>query len=84
VKQFADQFNQNAKTFADAFKPIGPAGAATLAPEVGVSTDGNRYSITISAGHGHFGLDARQGGIGQDQGARFGSVTFQGVYGQAS
>ncbi len=82
VEDFAKQFNSNAKTFADAGKAIGPMGAGTLTPEVGVSTDGGRYSITISAGHGNFGLTARDGTIGMNQGMRIGSVTFQGVYGQ--
>jgi hypothetical protein len=64
--------------------PVGPAGLATLQPEVGVSTDGDRFSITISAGHGHIGFAARDGGLGQDQGARIGSVTFSGVYGSGN
>jgi hypothetical protein len=84
VQEFADQFNSNARTFATSVSAVGPAGAGTLQPEVGVSTDGGRYSITVSAGHGHLGFNARQGGPGEDQGARFGSITFQGVYGQAS
>jgi hypothetical protein len=84
VQQFADQFNANAKTFGQAISAVGPAGAATLTPEVGVSTDGNRYSITISAGHGNLGFNARQGGLGEDQGMRLGAITFQGVYGNAS
>jgi hypothetical protein len=84
MQQFADQFNDQAKTFGKAFSAVGPAGAATLAPEVGVSTDGNRYSITISAGHGDLGFAVRQGGLGEDQGMRLGAITFQGVYGQNS
>jgi len=84
VEQFADQFNSNAKTFGSAIAAVGPAGAATLQPEVGVSTDGNRYSITISAGHGNLGLAARAGGLGENQGMRLGAITFQGVYGQNS
>jgi hypothetical protein len=84
VQSFADQFNDQAKTGAAFMAPVGPAGIATLQPEVGVSTDGNRYSITISAGHGHLGFAVRDGGLGQDQGMRIGSVTFQGVYGSNS
>jgi hypothetical protein len=81
VQSFADQFNDQAKTGGAFLAPVGPAGAATLQPEVGVSTDGNRYSITISSGHGHLGFAVRQGGAGDDQGMRIGSITFQGVYG---
>jgi hypothetical protein len=84
VQSFADQFNDQAKSGAAAMSAVGPAGIATLQPEVGVSTDGNRYSITISAGHGHLGFAVRDGGLGQDQGMRIGSVTFQGVYGNNS
>jgi hypothetical protein len=82
VKQFADAFNSGAKTFGSAGSAVGPMGAATLEPEVGVSTDGGRYSITVSAGHGNLGFAARSGGLGQNQEMRLGSVTFQGVYGQ--
>lgn len=84
VAQFADQFNDQAKSGGAAFAPVGPAGIGTLTPEVGVSTDGGRYSITISAGHGNLGFAARSGTIGGNQGMRFGSITFQGVYGQAN
>ncbi len=81
VDQFADQFNDQAKGVGGAAKPVGPVGAGTLTPEVGVSTDGGRYSITISAGHGNFGFAARDGNIGGNQGMRVASITFQGVYG---
>jgi len=84
VQQFADQFNDQAKSGSAAMSAVGPAGIATLQPEVGVSTDGDRYSITISAGHGHLGFAVRDGGLGQDQGMRVGSITFQGVYGNSS
>jgi hypothetical protein len=52
-----------------------------LAPEVGTSTDGDRFSITISVGHGNLGFAARKGTVSQNQGMRIGSITFQGVYG---
>jgi hypothetical protein len=84
VASFADQFNDQSKTGAAFLAPVGPAGLYTLKPEVGVSTDGDRYSITISAGYGHLGFAVRDGGLGQDQGMRIGSVTFQCVYGNAS
>jgi hypothetical protein len=83
VEDFAKQFNEGAEAFGSAMKAVGPVGAGTLKPEVGVSTDGGRYSITISAGHGNFGLAAREGTLGMNQGMRIGSVTFQGVYGDA-
>jgi hypothetical protein len=81
VEDFAKQFNEQAKTFGEAAGPVGPAGAGTLKPEVGVSTDGGRYSITISSGHGNLGFAAREGTIGGNQGLRVAAVTFQGVYG---
>jgi hypothetical protein len=81
VQQFADAFNSGAKSFSQGASAVGPAGAATLEPEVGTSTDGGRYSITISAGHGNLGFAARQGTLGENQGMRIGSITFQGVYG---
>jgi hypothetical protein len=79
--QFATAFNQGAKSFSDAVKPVGPIGAKTLSPEVGVSTDGGRYSISISSATGNIGFAVREGGLGQNQGARFGSITFEGMYG---
>jgi hypothetical protein len=81
AQQFADAFNSGAKSFGAAASAIGPMGAATLEPEVGTSTDGGRYSITISAGHGNLGFAARSGTVGQNQEMRIGSVTWQGVYG---
>jgi hypothetical protein len=81
VEDFAKQFNEGAKALSQAAAPVGPMGAGTLSPEVGVSTDGGRYSISISAGHGNVGLTARDGTAGMYQGARIGSVTFQGIYG---
>jgi hypothetical protein len=84
VQQFADAFNAGAKSFSQAAAAAGPIGAGTLTPEVGTSTDGDRYSITISAGHGNLGFAARQGTLGQNQGARIGSITFQGLYGNAN
>ncbi len=79
--QFASAFNNGAKSFGEAVKAVGPIGAQTLAPQVGVSTDGGRYSISISAATGNLGFAVREGGLGQNQGARFGSITFEGVYG---
>ncbi len=81
VDTFAKQFNEGAKAFSAAAKPVGPIGAQTLEPQVGVSTDGGRYSISISAATGHLGFATREGTLGEDQGARFGSITFEGVYG---
>lgn len=83
VDQFAKAFNDGAEAFGQAAKPVGAFGAGTLEPEVGVSTDGNRYSITISAGQGYTGFAAREGTVGERQGMRIGSITFQGVYGDA-
>jgi hypothetical protein len=81
AQQFADTFNDQAKTFGDSVNAAGPAGAATLKPEVGTSTDGDRFSITISVGHGNIGFAARKGTLGQNQGMRLASITFQGLYG---
>ncbi len=65
VQQFADAFNSGAKSFEAAISAVGPIGARTLAPSVGVSTDGDRYSINIAAFAGHLGLRCPQGNIGQ-------------------
>jgi hypothetical protein len=81
VSEFAKAFNDGAKAFGAAAAPIGPVGAGTLTPEVGVSIDGGRYSITISAAYGYAGLAAREGTVGNRQQARYGSITFTGVYG---
>lgn len=81
VEEFAKQFNAGAEAFSQAAKPVGPIGAQTLKPEVGVSTDGGRFSISISAATGNIGFAAREGTIGQNQGARFGSINFEGQYG---
>jgi hypothetical protein len=87
VQQLADAFNAAAAQFAPALAAAGPAGVATLIPEVGV-TPGDRYSITISAGHANLGLAAPPwwhdprlppptGALGRNQGIRIGSITFQ-------
>ncbi|HEX3826210.1 MAG TPA: hypothetical protein VHV82_02945 [Sporichthyaceae bacterium] len=81
VAAFADAFNSGAKSFEAAISAVGPIGARTLEPSVGVSTDGGRYSINIAAFAGHLGFQARKGTIGQFAEARYGSITFQGVYG---
>lgn len=81
VEAFVKAFNDGAKAFSKAAKPVGSIGAGTPTPEVGVTTDGSRYSITISAGHGNLGFAAREGTVGGNQGMRIGSVTFSGVYG---
>lgn len=83
VEDLAKQFNEGAKALGQAAAPIGPLGAGTLTPEVGVAANSGRYSITVSAGHGNFGLTARDGTVGMNQGMRIGSVTFTGVYGQS-
>jgi hypothetical protein len=77
VEQFNDQIAQGARAIA----ALGPYGLTLLAPHVGKSTDGDRYSITAPVIQGNAGLKLRDGTIGQEQGLRFGSVTFQGVYG---
>jgi hypothetical protein len=81
VEAFADNFNKGAEAFTAAAKPVGPNGAQTLKPQVGLSTDGGRFSISISSAVGWTGAAAREGTAGQEQGARFGSVTFEGIYG---
>jgi hypothetical protein len=80
LSQFADQFNSQAKTLGQAGSAVGPNGVGTLTPEVGVTSEGGRYSITISAGHGNFGLTSRDGTVGGNQGMRVGAVTFSGAF----
>jgi hypothetical protein len=81
VEDFAKAFNDGAKTLAEAYKPVGTAGAGTLVPEVGTSIDNGRFTISISAGHVRLGVSAREGTAGGNQIGRVGSVTFTGVYG---
>jgi hypothetical protein len=83
IQQFADTFNTEARSAAAALAPVGPIGIATLTPEVGVSTSSGSYGITISIGHGNLGLALRDGTIGGNQGIRFGSISFEGFYGQS-
>jgi hypothetical protein len=91
VQQFADAFNAAAEQIAPALSAAGPAGAATLIPEVGVAPGDRRYSITISAGHANLGPIAARwwpdsrtppptSTLGRNHGIRIGSITFQGRY----
>lgn len=79
--QLVEQFNQQAAQGAGAIAALGPYGLSLLAPHVGKSTDGDRFSITAPVIQGKAGLKVREGTIGQEQGLRFGAVTFQGAYG---
>jgi hypothetical protein len=76
-----EQFNSQVEQGAGALAALGPYGLSLLAPHVGKSTDGDRFSITAPVIQGKAGLKVREGTIGQEQGLRFGSVTFQGAYG---
>jgi len=81
--QLVKQFNSQAKTFAAALAAVGPFGFSLLAPEVGKvgSTEAgttNLSFITAPAIQGRAGANAREGTVGQDNYARFGSVTFTG------
>jgi hypothetical protein len=86
--QLTNQFNSQAATMSSAGSALGPLGFKVLAPSKGVEgsteagTTGLNY-ITAPAIQGEAGLNARSGTIGQDQYARFGSITFTGVYGQS-
>jgi hypothetical protein len=77
------QFNEQVKKGAGALATIGPLGLSLLAPTVGQSTDGGRFAITAPVIAGNAGAKLRDGTIGQEQGVRFGSVTFEGVYGNS-
>jgi hypothetical protein len=79
--QLVEQFNSQVAQGAGAIAALGPYGLSLLAPHVGKSTDGGRYSITAPVIQGKAGLKVREGTVGQEQGLRFGSVTFQGAYG---
>jgi hypothetical protein len=79
--QVVKQFNQQVKQSAEALAALGPLGLSLLALHVGTSTDGGRYAITAPVIQGKAGLKVREGTVGQEQGLRFGSVTFSGVYG---
>jgi hypothetical protein len=77
VKQYNEQVSAQSKNLA----AIGTFGLWMLAPQVGVSTDGGRYSISAPVILARSGIEARKGTVGHDQGIRFGSTTFTGVYG---
>jgi hypothetical protein len=85
--QLTQQFNSQAKTFAAAASALGPFGFQVLAPKTGTEgsteagTTGLHY-ITAPAIQGQAGFNARKGTVGQDQYARFGSITFTGIYNQ--
>jgi hypothetical protein len=87
ANQLTDQFNSQAATLAAAGKALGPLGFQVMAPKSGTQgsteagTTGLHY-ITAPAIQGEAGLNARSGTIGQDQYARFGSVTVTGIYNQ--
>jgi hypothetical protein len=81
--QYVKQFNDQVKSGAKAFETLGPLGLTLLAPTVGQSTDGGRFAITAPVIAGNAGAHLRDGTIGQEQGVRFASVTFEGVYGNA-
>jgi hypothetical protein len=84
--QLVSQFNSQAKTLSDAASTLGPFGFQVLAPQVGTEpsteagTTGLHY-ITAPAIAGSIGSHLRDGTLGQQEQARFGSVTFTGVYG---
>lgn len=81
-----EQFNGQAKTVATALAAIGPLGFTLLAPEVGVADVpeeglvGLPY-ITAPAIQAQGGAHLRDGTPGQQENARFGSVTFTGING---
>jgi hypothetical protein len=77
VKQYNDQVTAQSKNLAT----LGTFGLWILAPQVGKSVDGGRYSISAPVVLGRTGLEARSGTVGHDQGMRLGSTTFTGVYG---
>jgi hypothetical protein len=81
VEDLVTQFNEQVKGGSAAASALGPMGFTLLAPTVGKTTDGNRFSITAPVIQGNAGLHLRDGTIGENQGLRFGAVTFSGVYG---
>ena len=81
VQDLVKQFNEQVKGGSAAAEALGPMGLTLLAPTVGKTTDGNRTSITAPVIQGNAGLHLRDGTIGENQGLRFGAVTFSGVYG---
>lgn len=81
VDELVDQFNQQAAQGGQALSVLGVYGFTMLAPTVGKTTDGDRTSISAPVIEGKAGLALRDGTIGQEQGLRFGAVTFSGIYG---
>jgi hypothetical protein len=81
VEDLVTQFNEQVKGGSGALSALGPLGFSLLAPQVGKTTDGGRISITAPVIQGNAGLHLRDGTVGQEQGVRFGAVTFSGSYG---
>jgi hypothetical protein len=85
--QLVSQFNSQSRTLSAAATALGPLGFQVLAPEEGTQpsteagTTGLHY-ISAPAISGSIGSHLRDGTVGQQEQARYGSVTFTGVYGQ--
>jgi hypothetical protein len=85
ANQLTEQFNSQAKTVAGALAALGPFGAHLMAPETGVQgpndTGTSGHYVTAPSVQLDYGAHARDGGIGEHQITRLGSITFTGVYG---
>jgi hypothetical protein len=86
ANQLTDQFNAQAKTAAGALSALGPEGVTLLAPETGTAgpsdTGTSGRFVTAPSVQLDYGAHARDGGVGQHQVTRLGSITFTGVYGE--
>jgi hypothetical protein len=85
ANQLTDQFNSQAATAGGALAALGPFGVHLMAPETGVQgpndTGTSGKYVTAPSIQLDYGTHARDGGIGQHQITRLGSITFTGVYG---
>lgn len=78
ANDFVNTFNTQAASFAQQGAAFGPAGLQILSPTVYPDQDTGRMTITAPAASGNLGFASRAGGIGQNFGARFASITFIG------
>ncbi|HUR04934.1 MAG TPA: hypothetical protein VM347_20495 [Nonomuraea sp.] len=78
ASEYVDQFNSQAAAFSQQGAALGPAGLQILSPQVYPDQDNGRMTITAPAAAGNFGLASRSGTIGENFGARFAEITWNG------
>jgi hypothetical protein len=87
ANQLTDQFNSQTKSLSAAAAAFGPFGIQIMAPESGAAgpsdTGTSGKYLTAPAVQMDYGLQARDGGIGEHQRTRFGSISYTYNYGSS-